>query len=161
VRSTVFFLRSSVEMIAELKDAANKLVGETVPGVKEFLIIGLSLAKAVEKIPGLKGNAKMDAVLACLREILAGPIKEKLSAEQLAELHNVVDNVIPTVIMLAIEASRAGDFIKKVGRKTKAFFCVPCFSKKVPATEAVVAPAPAVAEPTPAESETRPTEVLV
>ena len=40
-------------MIAELKDAANKLVGETVPGVKEFLIIGLSLAKAAEKIPGL------------------------------------------------------------------------------------------------------------
>lgn len=152
-----FFLSSSLEMIAELRDAANKLVGETVPGVKEFLIIALSLAKAVEKIPGLKGDAKMDAVLACLREILAGPIKEKLSAEELAVLHNAVDNVIPTVIMLAIEASRAGDFIKKVEGKAKAFFCVPCFAKKA----APAAEVPAIAEPTPAESEMRPTELPV
>ena len=150
---------STIEMSSDLVQAANKLLGDTVPGVKDILCIGISLAKTAEKIPGMKGSEKLDAVLSCLREILAGPIKEKLTTEELQALHTTVDTIIPTAIHLTVEASRAGDFVKK--NISKSFLCVPCRNKKtavvaIPAIPVIpvveVAPAPA---PAPASTETR------
>ena len=140
-------------MSAELIDAANKLLGETVPGVTDILRIGVSLAKTAEKIPGMKGSEKMDAVLVCLREILAGPIKEKLSAEELRILQTTVDTVIPVTITLMIDASRAGEFIKK--NIPMGVFCTPCrvtiAKKAVAAVEAPVAPVAPAAPVAPVE----------
>jgi len=111
-------------MSTELMIAANTLLGDTIPGAKDLIKIGVSLAKTAEKIPGMKGVEKMDAVLSCLREILNGPIKDKLSAEEFQVLSTTIDTMIPTIITVMIDASRAGDFVKKA--VSKSYLCVPC-----------------------------------
>jgi hypothetical protein len=126
-------------MTTELTKVATKLMEGTTPGVSDILRIGVSLAKIVETIPGMKGAQKMEAVMTCIREILAGPIKDTLTAEELQALHTAVDTVLPTTITLLIDASRAGDFLKK--NVPKGFLCVPCFSAK--AINAIDAPTPA------------------
>ena len=118
--------------------ATNTLLGDTVPGVRDLIKISVSLAKTAEKIPGMKGSEKMDAVLSCLREILNGPIKDKLTAEELQVLSATIDTTIPTVINELIDASRAGIFVKKV--LSKKYLCVPCAMGKNIALEPVSAP---------------------
>ena len=128
-------------MSTELMVAANTLLGDTVPGARDLIKIGVSLAKTAEKIPGMKGAEKMDAVLSCLREILSGPIKAKLTAEEFQVLSTTIDTIVPTVITVMIDASRAGDFVKKT--VSKKYRCVPCVIGKNAALEVVPAPAPA------------------
>lgn len=143
-------------MAAELMKSANVLLEDTVPGVNDLISIGISLAACAEKLPGLKGREKMDLVLACLREILSGPVKDKLSPEELKVLNTAIDVIIPKTITLMIDASRAGSFAKKVTKK--AFLCVPCVVKKTAAAaapSATVVAAPAAVVDTPVETDTK------
>jgi hypothetical protein len=89
-------------------------LGSASPTAQSLMRIGVTLAQEVNKATDLPGRAKLDLVIHALRDLLATPaVSERLSPEQSTILRNVVDNVIPEMISLVVEASRGAFALKK------------------------------------------------
>lgn len=89
---------------------ALKELGSTPPTTQSILRLSATLAQAVNKWPGLKGEQKADLVVGALREVIGlEQIRGHLSAEEQAALRVVVDTVVPETLALLVGASR-GEF---------------------------------------------------
>jgi hypothetical protein len=97
-----------------LLQLALKEIGTTVPSSQSVLRVAVKLAEAANRLPNMKGRAKLDLVLKTLRDVLAVPeVAARIPEEARAPLTLVVDTIVPDALTLVIEAGRGQFDLKK------------------------------------------------
>jgi hypothetical protein len=98
--------------IGQLKEIAMRaLAGKAgTPTPQDILRVAVQLAQEINKIPGLKGRERLEAVVSSLREAIQA---RGLPAAIQAQLIHVVESIVPEALSMIVDASRGAYDLKR------------------------------------------------
>lgn len=98
--------------IGQIKEIAMRaLAGKAgTPTPQDILRVAVQLAQEINKIPGLKGRERLEAVVTSLREAIQA---RGLPAEIQAPLIHVVESIVPEALSMIVDASRGAYDLKR------------------------------------------------
>ena len=104
----------SAAVAEPLLQLALKEIGTAVPSSQAILRVAVKLAEAANRLPNMKGRAKLDLVLKTLRDVLAVPeVAARIPEEARGPLTLVINTIVPEALTLVIEAGRGQFDLKK------------------------------------------------